>query len=111
MQMRGRLGSCFVAGLALLGPLRFSEAALSLEFRVNTSATGSYPSPSVAMGAAGNFVVVWHNVEYDGNRTDIYAQRYDSSGKIGDEFQVNTYTTDSQYNPSVAMCISDDRIS
>src|SRR5262249_24381580 len=74
------------------------------EFQVATSASGSAAWPGVAMDAAGNFVVVWHSFAFDGDQTGVVARRYDSSGApIGGEFQVNTYTTDYQWAPSVAM--------
>ena len=60
---------------------------------------------SVAMDAAGDFVVTWASYgSEDGNAFGIFAQRYNSAGIAqGTEFQVNTYTTDRQFEPSVAM--------
>ncbi|MFC1787327.1 hypothetical protein ACFLY8_04785, partial [Halobacteriota archaeon] len=60
--------------------------------------------PSVAMDADGDFVIVWMSYDQDGSYGGIYAQMYDSSGSAVDsEFQVNTYTYNSQDRPSVAM--------
>jgi len=74
------------------------------EFRVNTYTTDNQQSPSVAMGANGNFLIAWHSLGQDGSGWGIYAQRYDSAGNpIGSEFRVNTYTANDQANPSVAM--------
>ena len=72
------------------------------EFRVNTYTTGFQEFPSVAADLAGNFVVVWHSGQ-DGSALGIFGQRYASSGApLGPEFRVNTYTTSSQFFPSVA---------
>jgi hypothetical protein len=48
-------------------------------------------------------VVTWQSSGQDGSGYGVYGQLFDSSGnKVGTEFQVNTYTTDWQYYPSVA---------
>jgi uncharacterized repeat protein (TIGR01451 family) len=74
------------------------------EFQVNTYTTNSQNTPSVAMDADGDFVVVWLSSGQDSSGTGIYGQRYTASGvPQGSEFRVNTYTTDLQLNPSVAM--------
>jgi len=47
-------------------------------------------------------VVTWESSGQDGSEYGIYAQRYDVNGNtIGNEFQVNTYVTDGQWNPDV----------
>jgi len=74
------------------------------EFRVNTFTTGNQQNPAVAMDAAGNFVVTWQSNGQDGDFDGIYAQRYNAAGIAqGGEFQVNTYTTNFQSAPAVAM--------
>ncbi|MFC1786538.1 hypothetical protein ACFLY8_00675, partial [Halobacteriota archaeon] len=74
------------------------------EFQVNTYTYDQQSYPSAAMDADGNFVITWTSYGQDGSGSGIYAQMYDISGsKVGSEFQVNTYTTDAQRNPSVAM--------
>jgi hypothetical protein len=74
------------------------------EFRVNTHTTSSQLEPAVAMDADGDFVVAWQSFQQDGNRTGIYAQRYDAAGvPLGLEFQVNTHTTGYQSRPAVGM--------
>ena len=75
------------------------------QFQVNTYTTGYQKHSSVAMDAAGDFVVTWteYNGE-DGNEAGIFAQRYNASGsRQGSEFQVNTSTTFEQELSSVAM--------
>jgi hypothetical protein len=59
----------------------------------------------VAAAADGDFVVVWYSIGSSGTDTStfsIHGQRYTSSGSPqGAEFQVNTYTTNRQSDPSV----------
>jgi hypothetical protein len=80
---------------------------IGAEFQVNTYTDRGQIRPAVASDPAGNFVVVWQS--YGSNGTDtssfsIQGQRYDSDGAAaGGEFQVNTYTTDDQRFPSVAI--------
>ncbi len=81
--------------------------ALGGEFQINTYTASSQGSPSVAVDSVGDFVVVWHNSGSSGPDNDslsIQGQRYASDGTaLGGEFQINTYTTSSQGNPSVAV--------
>jgi hypothetical protein len=74
------------------------------EFQLNTYTTGEQYSPVAAPTGSG-FVVVWNSVGGFGDDTDnvgIQAQRYDASGvPLGGQFQVNTYTTDGQYDATV----------
>jgi hypothetical protein len=71
---------------------------------VNTYTTGHQATPAIAADGAGNFVVVWQSIDaQDGEDDGIFAQRYDTAGNaLGGEFQVNTYTTNSQDDPAVA---------
>ena len=74
------------------------------EFRVNTYTTDNQSSPSVAMDAAGDFVVAWASRGQDGSNYGIYSQRYNAAGVAQDsEISVNTYTADRQVQPAVAM--------
>jgi hypothetical protein len=78
-------------------------AALGSEFRVNTFTTGLQTDPSIAVDAAGNFVVAWRTFSPGGGAYDISAQRYASSGApLGAEFRVNSYFPNAQVAPSVA---------
>jgi hypothetical protein len=73
------------------------------EFRVNSYTMSGQRYPSVASDASGNFVVAWHSVVQDGSGYGVFGQRYDSAGVVqGDEFRVNSYTTNSQKSTSVA---------
>ncbi len=87
---------------------RFDSAGTALggQFQVNTYTTDGQRSPSVAADGGGDFVVVWRSSGSNGSdssETSIQGQRFDSAGaSLGDEFQVNTYTTSFQFSPAVA---------
>lgn len=77
---------------------------LGSEFRVNTLTTGDQRYSTVAMDSDGDFVVTWKSDLQDGDGYGIYAQRYNASGTAqGGEFQVNTFTTGNQIDPTVAI--------
>ena len=77
---------------------------LGERFQVNTFVPGGQMDPAVAMNPDGNFVVVWESRDQDGDGAGIYGQRYNADGTPqGNEFRVNTYTTNWQSRPSVAM--------
>jgi cysteine-rich repeat protein len=72
--------------------------ALGSEFQVNTYTTSFQYAPAVAVTADGHFVVAWTSYSQDGDAHGVFGQRYTSTGAgLGSEFQVNTYTTSSQY--------------
>ncbi len=72
------------------------------EFQINSYTPDRQSSPSVASDGVGNFVVVWQDYFLDGSERGVFAQRYDGAGNpIGDEFQVNSYTSGIQDSPSV----------
>lgn len=76
------------------------------EFRVNAYQTGDQRNPDVAGFFDGRFLVVWDSYGQevgDGVGKGVFAQQYSSDGaKINAEFNVNTFTTGDQYNPSAA---------
>jgi|GEM_PF-1010260 len=85
---------------------RYNSAGIAQgsEFKVNTYTTGNQIVPSVAMDASGDFVVAWTSYAEDGSGHGIYAQRFNAAGVAqGSEFKVNTFTTNGQTLPSVAM--------
>jgi hypothetical protein len=80
-----------------------SGAKIGSEFQANSYTTADQTGPSTASDGPGNFVVLWHSLG-DGSGLGVFGQRFDSSGaKVGAEFQVNSYTSDNQGNPSVEM--------
>ena len=88
---------------------RYSSAgsAVGSQFQVNTYTTDFQQDPCVAADADGDFVVVWRSNGSAGgdiSGRSIQGQRYSSAGSaLGSQFQVNTYTTDPQIDPSVAV--------
>ena len=76
------------------------------EFQVNTYTTRTQAGPAVASNAAGEFVVVWHSFGSSGtdsSSASVQGQRYAAAGSpLAGEFQINTYTPGSQWQPSVA---------
>jgi len=58
----------------------------------------------IASGPAGNFMVVWNEwLQWELGGIEISARAYDSAGNpIGNDFRVNSYTTDDQTYPGVA---------
>jgi hypothetical protein len=95
-----------IAAAILLAALAAGSAAAQTpaggEFRVNEQTAGSQYYPGVAADAAGNFIVVWAGNAGGKAPLDIFARRFDASGTpLGAEFQVNTYTTESQLFPAV----------
>ncbi len=74
------------------------------EFQVNSHTTSSQIQPAVDMNPGGDFVVAWTSPFQDGSSAGVFAQRFESSGAaVGGEFQVNSYTTDGQLSPAVAL--------
>ena len=80
---------------------------IDVPFQVNTFTGGSQARPDVSMAPNGRFVVVWDSTSFvdsqDGDSSGIFAQRFRPNGNaLGDEFQINTHTTGSQYGARVA---------
>ncbi len=82
------------------------DIARADDVQVNTYTTGSQIFPTVAADAEGNHVIVWQSGGSSGTDskfTSIQGQLYARDGsRLGEEFQINTYTTSNQFNPSVA---------
>lgn len=72
------------------------------EFQVNSYTGNQQTYPQVACRATGDFVVVWQS-PHDGDSRGVFARAFTGSGPVGSEFLVNTYTTNSQDRPAVAM--------
>ncbi|HRL76514.1 MAG TPA: PKD domain-containing protein, partial [Candidatus Accumulibacter phosphatis] len=78
--------------------------AVGPEFRVNTTTGGTQADPRIAALSDGGFVVVWSDYDgTDGSGYGIFAQRFNASGVAqGSQFLVNTTTSSTQYESSVA---------
>ncbi|MEM6793299.1 MAG: DUF11 domain-containing protein [Acidobacteriota bacterium] len=74
------------------------------QFQVNTYTSGDQRSPDVAMDASGDFAVVWTSSGSSGTDSSgqsIQGQRYAADGStVAAQFQVNTYTSNSQIEAS-----------
>ena len=97
-----------VMGLLMSGPVLAQDPLpIGDEFQVNSYTTEDQQAPAVGMDSAGNFVVVWSSdgsYGTDTKRGSIQGQRFGASGTpVDGEFQVNTFTTYSQFNPDVAV--------
>jgi hypothetical protein len=87
----------------------FGQGLILPEFRLNTFTTDLQRAPAVAMDADGDFVVAWTSYGQDGSYSGVYAQRFNAAGTAqGAEFRVNSFTTDFQSFPAVAMDASGD---
>jgi hypothetical protein len=79
-----------------------SGGALGDEFRVNNTTNGQF-LPVISHDSSGGFVVAWESLGQDGSNEGVFARRFDSSGgALGDEFQVNQYTTSAQFWPTIS---------
>ena len=82
------------------------------QFLVNTYTSNRQIDPSVSSASNGDFVVVWFSIGSDSDDTSSFSvqgQRYASSGSPqGGQFEVNTYTTNSQRKPSVSSASNGD---
>jgi hypothetical protein len=75
------------------------------EFQANVYTLGSQINTVVGIEADGDFVVVWASAgNQDGSGPGVFGRRFEAGGSaLGGEFQVNSYTFDSQWFPAVAM--------
>ncbi len=79
---------------------------LGAEFQVNSLTTNYQQYPDVAMDAAGVFEVLWDSqvsAGGDNSLQSIAARRFTAGGAGGAEFQVSSYTTNSQTRPAISM--------
>ena len=74
------------------------------EFRVNTYINGDQVYPSLTGLNDGGFVATWQSFGFDGR--DIYGQRFSAdSSKLGDEFRINTVTSNDQVQPTITALV------
>jgi hypothetical protein len=94
-----------VALAAGASPVR-AQVRVGSEFQVHTHFNDRQVLASMAMGANGRFVVVWQAQLHpqDPSSYGVFGQLFEANGnRKGAEFRVNTYTTDRQTFPDVAM--------
>lgn len=91
--------------LALVSGIGTGKARAD-DVQVNTYTTGDQRRPSVAVTADGDFVVAWTSYGSSGtdaSGTSVQGQRFAANGSaVGDQFQINTYTTGYQTRVAVA---------
>ena len=84
------------------------------EFLVNTATLNNQFEPVISALPSGGFVVTWSDESGEGTDTSasgIKAQIFDSNGaKVGEEFVVNTVTSGSQQQPTIAPLLSGDLV-
>ncbi|MDQ7076632.1 MAG: hypothetical protein Q9M45_02110, partial [Robiginitomaculum sp.] len=92
--------------LAITGLVIPAAPVNATEFLVNTITALDQQVPSVAALTGGGFVVAWEDLSLTAPDTSfnaVRAQRYDANGVAqGSDFLVNTITSSSQFQPSVA---------
>ena len=103
-----RARTACVLFFALLVPCTTSAdpgvALVGGEFQINMYTDQNQSFPDVAMTPDGSSVAVWESVAQDGDLDAVMARYYDAEGDpIGDEFIVNTYTTNHQSQASIEM--------
>lgn len=87
-------------------------APVGLDFQVNNYTTTGYQArPQIESFDDGSFVVVWQSYGSPGaddEGASVQARRLESGGSpSGSQFQVNTYTTNNQYRPSIRRLAAD----
>lgn len=83
--------------------LDLSGQPLAGDFPVNSFTLGTQSSPAVAASGSGGFVVSWESYLQDGSGAGVFGQRFAASGsRVGEEFQVNAFTTGWQNAQRVA---------
>ena len=92
-----------------IGARRFASDgnAIGDAFLVNTYTTGGQGRPTIAVEPTGDFIVVWDSwgtFGDDTSETSIQGQRFFDDGSLkGGQFQINSYTTNGQSDPSAAI--------
>jgi hypothetical protein len=110
----GPAGETDTSGISIQGQ-RYNAAgtAQGSQFQINSYTTGDQHEPAVGMDSDGDFVVVWESDgspgsgpagETDTSGFSVQGQRYNVAGTAqGGQFQVNSYTTDTQGAPAVSL--------
>lgn len=79
------------------------------EFIVNSYTTSGQQYPAIAASGPGDFIVTWQSFGQGGDSWDIFVRRFsEPTTPVGTEMRVNTYTTDYQVRPEVAVHLNGD---
>ena len=85
--------------------------AVGDEFKANTYNEQAQGNPEVTALADGGFVITWQSWEQDGYWHGVYAQRFNTEGEpVGNEFQVNNFTSRNQEAPAIITLVNGDFI-
>ena len=100
---RRSCGLFLVWMLAGLLPCAALAQLLGPEFQVHSDTSYLHRDPVVASDGAGSFVAAWATGFQDGDSFGIFGQRFDAAGSaVGNEFQVNSYTSAEQAVTAIA---------
>ncbi len=84
--------------------MAFTVLQVGPETLVNTTTAHDQQNSGVTRLSDGGWVVTWESTNQDGSGSGIYQQRYNSDGsRNGGEVQVNTWTPNSQSDPSITL--------
>ncbi len=73
------------------------------EFQVNTTTSNSQEFSTGVGLSDGGFLIAWTSNLQDGSGYGVFGQRFDQNGSsVGNEFQINSYTTNDQDRVSLA---------
>jgi Ca2+-binding RTX toxin-like protein len=73
------------------------------EFLINTFTHADQLGARLTTLNDGGWVAVWQSYDQDGSYEGLYGQRYDAHGNpVAAEFQVNTYTDNTQASPAIS---------
>jgi hypothetical protein len=79
-----------------------SGQAVGGEFAVSADTTFVKAAPVATCSGDEGFAVAWESLGQDGSDLGVFARRFDGAGTaLGDEFQVNTYTSGDQHEASI----------
>ncbi|MGI9450831.1 MAG: cadherin domain-containing protein, partial [Geminicoccaceae bacterium] len=76
--------------------------AVGDEMMINSQTDGYQFTPSTVGLEDGGFVTTWSSFSSNGSTYEVHGQRFDANSQaVGDEFQINTYAENAQYDSSV----------
>jgi hypothetical protein len=83
---------------------RFDSAGspVGLDFQIPARTENTQSIPTLAYDPNGGFIATWQSDQQDGSEFGVFGRRFtDSATPVGDEFQVNVVTAESQFQPVV----------
>jgi hypothetical protein len=101
--MKVHKAACLASVFVLAASLAAAQTFNGPNFVVETYITGAQGAADVVIDPGGHFIVTWAG-ESSHDSLGVSAQMFKSSGvPMGTQFAVNTYTTDEQSLPAVAV--------